>query len=114
MIWQLTLLVLAAYVIGATPFGFLMGKAKGLDIRNHGSGNIGATNVLRIVGKKEGIMVFALDVLKGLIPVIAGRQIAGGILGPDHSHWLSTTCVLIALATILGHNHTFWLGFKGG
>jgi glycerol-3-phosphate acyltransferase PlsY len=114
MIFQLTLLILAAYVIGATPFGFLMGKAKGLDIRTHGSGNIGATYVLRIVGKKEGGIVFVLDVLKGLVPVLAGRQVAASILGPDSGQWLSVVCVLIALATILGHNHTFWLGFKGG
>jgi glycerol-3-phosphate acyltransferase PlsY len=111
---QLTLLVLAAYVIGATPFGFLMGKAKGLDIRDHGSGNIGATNVLRIVGKKEGIFVFVLDVLKGLVPVIVGRNLAASILGSPSGQWLSIVCVLIALATILGHNYTFWLGFKGG
>ncbi|MGI9240178.1 MAG: glycerol-3-phosphate 1-O-acyltransferase PlsY [Verrucomicrobiales bacterium] len=114
MIIQLTLLVLAAYVIGATPFGFLMGKAKGLDIRNHGSGNIGATNVLRIVGKKEGIFVFVLDVLKGLVPVVVGRGIAAQILADQSTQWLSVVSVLIALATILGHNHTFWLGFKGG
>lgn len=114
MILQLTLLILAAYVIGATPFGFLMGKAKGLDIRNHGSGNIGATNVLRIVGKKEGILVFALDVLKGLVPVLIGQRMAEQILGEHSAQWLSVVCVMIAMATILGHNHTFWLGFKGG
>ena len=114
MILQVSLLILAAYVIGATPFGFLMGKAKGLDIRNHGSGNIGATNVLRIVGKKEGIIVFGLDVLKGLVPVLVGQRLAAQILGEHAGQWLSVVCVLIALATILGHNHTFWLGFKGG
>ena len=114
MIFQLTLLILAAYVVGATPFGFLMGKAKGLDIRNHGSGNIGATNVVRIVGKKEGVFVFALDVLKGLVPVLVGQSIAGDILGEHSDRWQSAVCVAIALATILGHNHTFWLGFKGG
>ncbi len=114
MILPLALLILAAYVVGATPFGFLMGKAKGLDIRNHGSGNIGATNVLRIVGKKEGVFVFVLDVLKGLVPVLVGQRVAAQILGGESAQWLSVVCVLIALATILGHNHTFWLGFKGG
>ncbi|MFT4550959.1 MAG: glycerol-3-phosphate acyltransferase PlsY [Verrucomicrobiales bacterium] len=111
---QLTLLILAAYVIGATPFGFLMGKSKGLDIRNHGSGNIGATNVLRIVGKKEGIFVFVLDVLKGLVPVLIGQKLATGILGDASVQLISIISVLIALATILGHNHPFWLKFKGG
>lgn len=114
MIFQLILLILAAYVVGATPFGFLMGKSKGLDIRNHGSGNIGATNVLRIVGKKEGILVLVLDVLKGLVPVLLGREVAASILGVEAGQWLSIVLVLVALAAILGHNHTFWLGFKGG
>jgi glycerol-3-phosphate acyltransferase PlsY len=116
MILQLSLLILSAYVVGATPFGFLMGKAKGLDIRDHGSGNIGATNVLRIIGKKEGILVFVLDVLKGLVPVLVGRRVAMSILdgGAEVEQSLSVVCVMVALAAILGHNHTFWLGFKGG
>jgi len=114
LIYQLTLLILGAYVVGATPFGFLMGKAKGLDIRDHGSGNIGATNVVRIVGKKEGILVFVLDVLKGLVPVLVGTRIAENIMGEHAADFLSSISVLIALATIMGHNYTFWLGFKGG
>ena len=114
MIWLVALLIVGAYVVGATPFGFLMGKSRGLDIRNHGSGNIGATNVFRIVGKKEGVFVFLLDVLKGLGPVLLGRHLAGGILEGEGGDSLSIVSVLIALATIIGHNHTFWLGFKGG
>lgn len=93
-----------AYVIGATPFGFLAGKAKGIDIRRHGSGNIGATNVLRTLGKPIGFSVLALDILKGMLPVLTAL-----LLGKP-----SAVLVATALAAIFGHNYTFWLGFKGG
>jgi len=96
---------LAAYVIGATPFGYFAGKLKGIDIREHGSGNIGATNVLRTLGKGVGIPVFILDVLKGAVPVLLAQ-----ILFSESD----ITAVLAALGTILGHTFTFWLGFKGG
>lgn len=96
------------YFIGSIPFGFLIAKAHGVDIRQHGSGNIGATNVLRVIGKKQGIIAFILDFLKGLVSVIIAFQIAktagyGTLLG------LAAT-----VGVILGHNYTFWLGFKGG
>jgi len=99
--------ILLAYVVGATPFGYLASRANGIDIRDHGSGNIGATNVLRTLGKKVGIPVFFLDVLKGLIPVLLAGHFAGDV-------FYSLVPVLAAVATILGHNFTFWLGFKGG
>lgn len=95
---------LVAYVIGATPFGFLAGKIKGIDIREHGSGNIGATNVLRVLGKPVGITVLALDVLKGLVPVIIAKLVSDS----------SIVHIATAMAAILAHNYTFWLGFKGG
>ena len=103
------LAALASYVIGATPFGFLAGKMRGVDIREHGSGNIGATNVLRILGKGTGIPVFILDFIKGWVPVVVTRWLveARG-LSPE---W---PCLAAAVATVLGHNFTFWLGFKGG
>ena len=93
-----------AYVIGATPFGFLAGKLKGIDIRKHGSGNIGATNVLRTLGKPVGIMVLVLDILKGFVPALVAVLLSDQSVLP----------VAVAIATILGHNYTFWLGFKGG
>lgn len=96
------------YVIGSTPFGYLAGKMKGIDIRQHGSGNIGATNVLRVLGKGVGYPVFALDVLKGVVPVWLARIFAGAV-EPE-----GLIPVLTCIATILGHNYTFWLGFKGG
>jgi len=97
-------LLLGAYLVGATPFGFLAGKIKGIDIRQHGSGNIGSTNVLRTLGKPIGIIVFIMDVLKGLVPVVIAQSFSDN----------SLVHVVTAIATILGHNYTFWLGFKGG
>lgn len=94
----------AAYVVGATPFGYLAGKMKGVDIRQHGSGNIGATNVIRVLGKGIGIPVFILDVLKGLLPVLCARW---WNLGMDCQ-------IAAALGAVLGHNFTLWLGYKGG
>lgn len=94
----------AAYVVGATPFGYLAGKMHGIDIRDHGSGNIGATNVLRVLGKKIGIPVFILDLLKGLLPVLCVRWWGLGL-------WCE---IAAAMGAVLGHNFTFWLGYKGG
>lgn len=101
--------LLLAYIAGATPFGYMVAKWKGIDIRQHGSGNIGATNVIRVMGKKIGLPVFALDVLKGLLPVLLAR-IWSARMGFDPT-W---PMLLAALGSVLGHNFTFWLGFKGG
>ena len=96
--------VLLAYVIGATPFGFLAGKMKGIDIRDHGSGNIGATNVMRTLGKPVGITVLVLDIVKGMLPVIIALCVSDS----------SLIAIAASIAAIMGHNYTFWLGFKGG
>lgn len=100
---------LASYVLGATPFGYLAGRMKGIDIREHGSGNIGATNVWRVLGKRVGMPVFVLDMLKGWLPVFLTVSLcdARGIA----SGWPS---IAAAVGTVLGHNFTFWLRFKGG
>lgn len=114
---HLALAALMAYAIGATPFGFLVAKARGVDIRQHGSGNIGATNVLRVLGKKFGVSVLVLDVLKGLVPVIVCRYYCDSKIPADaanREHLLAIANVVIGISTILGHNYTFWLGFKGG
>lgn len=100
--------VLASYLLGATPFGYLAGRLKGVDVRTMGSGNIGATNVFRVIGKPTGIAVFVLDFLKGFVPVVLGQRLVEEGVLPE---WIA---VLLALATILGHNYTFWLGFRGG
>ncbi len=96
--------IILAFVVGATPFGFLAGKMKGIDIREHGSGNIGATNVLRTLGKPIGIFVLILDVLKGMVPVLIALKASD----------TSSIPIGTAIAAILGHNYTFWLKFKGG
>ncbi len=97
-------IVIAAYLLGSIPTGLLLGKALGVDIRTAGSGNIGATNVYRTLGKKIGIMTLAGDCLKGLIPVLAAK-----FLG-FHDGWIALT----GLAAFLGHVFTIFLGFKGG
>ena len=99
----------AAYAIGATPFGYLAGKMRGVDIRQFGSGNIGATNVSRVLGKPVGMPVFILDIFKGWLPVMLIRWILGARGIP--SDW---PAISAAVGTVLGHNYTFWLHFKGG
>ncbi len=119
---------LIAFLIGSIPFGLLIAKAKGINIREHGSGNIGATNVLRVVGKPYGIGCLILDLLKGLIPSLAGLTLFtyAGNSNPMGLSFLSpyavelpqiqaqTLQIITALATILGHNYSPWIGFKGG
>jgi len=113
-IWWVVLYVLGpllCFLAGSVPFGFLMGKAKGLDIREHGSGNIGATNVWRVMGSSWGLCAFILDFAKGFVPVFVV------VLLTEHwpeSELLNLLYILCGIATILGHNFTPWLGFKGG
>jgi glycerol-3-phosphate acyltransferase PlsY len=102
---------LVSYLVGAVPFGYLIAlQLKGIDIRSVGSGNIGATNVGRLLGFRFFLLVFALDLLKGLIPTL-GLPLAFRHLGIPVSADLP---VLIGLAAILGHNFPVYLGFKGG
>jgi len=103
----------AAYVVGSTPFGVLIARAHGVDIRSLGSGNVGATNVGRVVGPAWGCLCFLLDVAKGLGPVLAAGVILRRLDGfPTRLHqgvWLATGC-----GAILGHVFSLWLGFRGG
>lgn len=103
------LLIAFSYLLGSIPFGLLFSKWSGLgDIRNVGSGNIGATNVLRTGNKKVAIATLVCDALKGAIPVILIHT----YYAPDSAtNWVET-CV--ALAPVLGHVFPIWLGFKGG
>tara|TARA_R110002073_G_scaffold118918_1_gene258286 strand:+ start:130779 stop:131561 length:783 start_codon:yes stop_codon:yes gene_type:complete len=103
-----------AFLAGSVPFGYLIGRLNGIDIRTVGSGNIGATNLGRALGKRFFYACFFLDMTKGLMPtLIAGHFM--GTLGtmrveaPDAFWWLG-----VMLATVLGHIFTPWLGFKGG
>ena len=111
--WGLWIAV--GYFFGAVPVGVLLARTRGVDLRAIGSGNIGATNVGRVLGRRWGIVCFVLDVLKGAGPVIAagvgqGTLAAGwGIHGPAAWAWLA-----VAAATIVGHVFPVWLGFRGG
>lgn len=100
------LVVATAFLLGSIPSGYLAGRAKGIDLRQHGSGNIGATNALRTLGKPLGILVFVADALKGAAAVWLAALIA-----PASGPWPG---ILAAVAAIAGHNYTPWLGFKGG
>lgn len=107
--------VLLAYGVGATPFGWLAGKWRGVDLRQHGSGNIGATNAVRVLGKRVGLPVFGLDVLKGWLPVFgAAWWVRDQAAFAGHPLAAQSVPVLAGLGAVLGHTFTFWLGFKGG
>ena len=99
------LLAVLAYLLGAIPFGYIVGRARGVDIRASGSGNIGATNAARVMGKKWGIFVLACDALKGWLPVAAAIWLLK--LPPV---WVALT----GLAAFVGHVWPIYLGFKGG
>lgn len=104
-------LAVLSFLLGSIPFGLIVSKAKGIDIRQVGSGNIGATNAIRALGPGLGLFVFVLDVLKGAIPAILVTQfIKSPILGIDVQAW----SLLIGIVAILGHMFSPWLGFKGG
>ncbi len=97
-----------AYLLGAVPFGLLIARTRGIDLRKFGSGNIGATNAMRAVGKPLGILVFLLDAAKGFLPAWAFRQ---GWMGlPSGAGW----ALAGGVAAVLGHSFPLWLGFKGG
>ena len=97
--------VVAAYLIGAIPFGLLLGRIAGIDVRAAGSGNIGATNVARTAGKGIGIVTLFLDAAKGALPVAIAERALG--LG---SVWVAS----VGLATVLGHVFPLYLRFRGG
>jgi acyl phosphate:glycerol-3-phosphate acyltransferase len=108
----LGLLVVGSYLLGSIPFGYLAGRLVGMDIRQAGSGNVGATNVVRVLGKRYGYPVFALDFLKGFGAVKISMLIAPG----RPSEWNSAEIfgILAAMASVLGHLYPPWLKFKGG
>ncbi len=97
----------AAYLLGSIPFGLMIGfSVKGLDIRQHGSNNIGATNVSRVVGKKWGITVLLLDALKGYVACVLPACLGLGLAVPFQ--------LILGVSAILGHSFPIWLKFKGG
>jgi glycerol-3-phosphate acyltransferase PlsY len=98
-------LVVIAYLLGSVSFGLVAAKRAGIDLRAVGSGNIGATNVGRALGKGTGRAVMLLDALKGVVPVLAAR-----LLLPAEEHWMGG----VAVAAVLGHLAPIWHGFRGG
>ena len=102
---DLLIVLVLAYLVGSIPFGYLIGRAYGKDIRKEGSGNIGATNVTRVVGPWQGRLCFLLDFLKGALPVL---------LVSRHYGFVGIPSMLAGAAAVAGHMFPIYLGFKGG
>jgi glycerol-3-phosphate acyltransferase PlsY len=110
MMLQAVFFIVGAYLVGAIPVGYLLARIlKGIDIREHGSGNVGATNVKRVVGTKAGLITLILDFLKGLVPVLIVQWIFSPLIDP---HRLIP--VLAAIAAVIGHSKSIYIGFSGG
>ncbi len=124
MIWLVVAVVLlASYLLGSIPSGLLISKSQGLDVREYGSKNIGATNVWRVMGKKWGLLAFVCDTAKGWLAVTLGVALAARFPVTEHLlhgktalHFLPPDYagITAALGCILGHNFPVWLRFKGG
>ncbi len=109
-------LIPSAYVVGSIPFGYLIGKAKGVDIRELGSKNVGATNVGRVLGRRLGFICFILDVSKGAVPVVVAGLLNDLITQPITSITPSQMWLWLAVpsASVLGHMYSMFLGLRGG
>ncbi len=107
---------IAAYLLGSVPTGFLLAKARGLDIRTVGSGNIGATNVFRHLGVAAGVLVLLADALKGwlAVQVVAVRLVAKMLPADSLGGTSEVVAIIAGLFAVVGHNYTCWLHFKGG
>ncbi|HJX38525.1 MAG TPA: glycerol-3-phosphate 1-O-acyltransferase PlsY [Anaerolineae bacterium] len=104
IVFQYAAVALLGYLLGSIPFGYIIGRARGVDITQYGSGRTGGTNVLRTAGKKAAALSIGLDVLKGAVAVLLGR-------------WLLGTELAVALAgfaAVVGHNYSIFIGFRGG
>lgn len=101
-----------AYLLGSIPCGYIAGRLAGVDVRKHGSGNIGATNVLRVLGRPLGFTVFFADALKGFLAVrLAFMMVAGR---PEAAAYADSYAILAAAACVVGHSFPVWLKFRGG
>ena len=101
-----------AYFLGSIPIGYLAGRIGGLDVRQVGSGNIGATNVTRVLGKRFGYPVFVVDFAKGFAAVIVGIMIAK--VTQSSPQFVDLCAAAGAIFSVIGHSYSIWLGFKGG
>jgi len=110
MLW-IILAIIISYLFGSIPTAYIFGRIiKGADIRKFGSGNVGATNALRLLGKGWGVAVLVLDILKGFLPVL----LLPGIIGTKANIPLEIFCIIVGVSCICGHNWTIFLNFKGG
>src|SRR5881275_2189835 len=108
----LALVLVGSYLLGSIPFGYLAGRIRGIDIRKAGSGNIGATNVVRVLGKPYGYPVFVFDFLKGLGAVRISIAIATSVRPESTSP--EVVGIVAALSAVIGHCFPLWLKFRGG
>jgi acyl phosphate:glycerol-3-phosphate acyltransferase len=108
----IVIVAFCSYLLGSIPSGYIAGRLAGIDLRSRGSGNIGATNVLRTLGKKYAYPVFVCDVLKGFLAVRLSVFLAEHFeFAPPDADWFA---ILAAVACVLGHTFPVWLKFKGG
>ena len=109
-LWPDVLYPVAAFLSGSIPWSWLLGKLRGVDIRNEGSGNTGATNLLRVCGRGVGLTGLLLDTLKGALPVLVAKYGIAGIATPSGDWVLAVTSIF----AVIGHVISPWLGFRGG
>jgi len=108
-------LILLAYLLGSIPTGYLAGKyLQGIDIREHGSGSTGATNVLRTLGKKAGISVLIIDMLKGMLGIALVKALYLNSANPLPADWQTWLILATGLAAVIGHSKSIFLNFDGG
>jgi len=107
---RMAILVIVGYLVGSVPFGLIIAAAHGKELRKIGSGNIGATNLSRALGKKWGYVCFCLDVLKGLVPMLLAAHLVGSPPGvKEQFSWLAVGCAAVA-----GHIFPLYVRFRGG
>lgn len=100
--------IAVAYLLGSIPAGYIAGLLGGIDIRKEGSCNVGATNVVRVLGKRYGYPVFIFDLLKGVVAVLVGKRLA------DAPSSMEVFGILAGVVSVVGHMFPIWLKFKGG
>jgi acyl phosphate:glycerol-3-phosphate acyltransferase len=102
--WRDALVLACAYLLGSIPFSYIVARQRGVDVRTVGSGNVGATNVMRSVGRAAGLLAFVLDFLKGAAATALALRVSGGTLVPS----------LAAIVAVIAHMYPAWLRFRGG
>lgn len=107
-------LMLFSYLLGSIPFGLLLGLAKGVDVRQHGSKNIGSANVGRTLGRKWGVLTFFLDALKGFIPTFIAGFVLKTVARPEVPSFMAWAWLLVGVAAVTGHMCSPFLKFRGG